>query len=269
MARFERYRHGQFSWVDLMTPDPDAAASFYGELFGWDADATQDDGGGAYTMFRLGDATVAGMGAMPDEMQKAGVPAHWNSYVTVDDADSARARAAELGATPQMPVIDIAVGGELVGRMTSFADPGGARLSVWQAGNHVGSRLANVPGSFCWNELCSRDPDASARFYSALFGWDVRPPDGDNGYREIHLGNRSNGGILPWQPDMGDMPPAWTPYLTVEDCAAGIEKVKALGGTVLMGPIAIEPGSFAVVADRQGAVFNIMSLIAPDGDPEP
>ena len=53
MARFERYAHGQFSWVDLMTPDVAAAASFYRGLFGWQAESTRDDHGGAYTLFRL------------------------------------------------------------------------------------------------------------------------------------------------------------------------------------------------------------------------
>jgi len=264
MARFDRYAPGQFSWVDLMTPDVKAATKFYGALFGWSSAPTANDEGGAYTMFQLGDASVAGMGLMSDELKQAGVPPHWNSYVTVEDADASLARAEKLGAQPQMPVIDIQVGGALVGRMSIFADPAGARLSIWQPGNHAGSGLANVPGTFCWNELCTRDVDGSVKFYEQLFGWNVQPGDDENGYREIKNGERTNGGILPWQPQMGDMPPVWSTYFAVEDCDASIAKVKALGGQLFVGPIDIEPGRFAVVSDPQGAVFNVMYLKNPD-----
>ena len=264
MAKFDSYAPGQFSWTDLMTPDTGKAAAFYGALFGWTADATSDDGGGAYTMFRLGGADVAGMGAMPAELQKAGVPAHWNSYVSVEDADAAAARAGELGGKLEMPVVDIRVDGALVGRMTFVSDPEGARIALWQPGAHAGSGLANVPGSFCWNELCSRDVDAAARFYGALFGWEIRPGDAENGYREIELNGRANGGILPWQPEMGEVPAAWTTYFAVADCDAAVARVKQLGGALLAGPIDIEPGRFAVVCDDQGAVFSVIFLANPD-----
>jgi predicted enzyme related to lactoylglutathione lyase len=35
MGKRTSYAPGTFSWVDLATTDPDAAKSFYGELFGW------------------------------------------------------------------------------------------------------------------------------------------------------------------------------------------------------------------------------------------
>ncbi len=264
MARFERYAHGQFSWVDLMTPDVRAAARFYSALVGWTAEATRDDEGGTYTMFRLGDAEVAGMGELSDELAKAGVPPCWNGYVTVGDADAAAARAEQLGGTLQMPVMDLHAQGELVGRMAVLTDPSGAALSLWQPGRHRGSALANVPGTFCWNELCSRDPEASAKFYGELFGWEVLPGDAENGYREIKVGERLNGGILPWRPEMGDFPPAWSTYFAVDDCDAAVARVRELGGAVHMGPVDIQPGRFAVVADPQGAVFNVMFVESPD-----
>jgi len=264
MAQFANYAPGQFSWVDLMTQDPSAAASFYGSLFGWKADGTQDDTGAAYTMFRLGEADVAGMGVMPDEMKQAGVPTHWNSYVTVENAAATAARAQDLGAQLQMPVIDIETAGALVGRMTVLVDPSGARISLWEPGRHKGSGLANVPGTFSWNELCTRDAEAAAEFYSDLFGWQIGSGDAENGYREIKLGERLNGGILPWREEMGDVPPSWSVYFAVADCDAAVAQVKALGGRLLAGPVDIEPGRFAVVADSQGAVFNLMYLKSPD-----
>lgn len=264
MARFERYAHGQFSWVDLMTPDPEAAAGFYGALFGWSADPTRDDGGAAYTMFRLGDVAVAGMGALPDELKAAGVPPHWSSYVTVDDADATALRAQELGGRLQTPVIDIEVGGERVGRMSILVDPSGANLSIWQPGSHPGSGLANVPGTLCWNELCTRDVDGAVGFYRDLFGWDVLPGDAENGYREIKVGERLNGGILPWREEMGDFPASWSAYFAVADCDAALARVGELGGRTVMGPADVAAGRFGVVADPLGGVFNVIDVKNPD-----
>jgi len=39
-----------------------------------------------------------------------------------------------------------------------------------------------------------------------------------------------------------------------------MEKVKELGGQVVMGPMDVEPGKLAVVSDPQGAVFNVITL---------
>ena len=268
MARFGSYRPGQFSWIDLLSPDPTASAAFYGALFGWTHEENRDDAGGAYTMFRLGGLDVAGMGGMNREMESAGVPPAWNSYVTVMEIEPALARATELGASVGLPAIDIRSNGELVGRMAVVNDPEGATFSLWQPGRHFGSAMANEPGSFCWNELCSRDPDAAARFYEALFGWTVLPGDDDNGYREIKVGDRLNGGILPWREEMGDFPPSWSVYFSVADCDATIATVESLGGRVWMGPVDLPAGRFAVVSDPLGAMFNVMVVNAPDGSPE-
>jgi len=267
MARFERYAPGQFSWVDLMTPDVEAATRFYGGLFGWRAEATRSDTGNDYTMLELDGVPVAGMGAMPEELKQAGVPPHWSCYVTVADADATAERARKLGAELQMPVVDIEVGGELVGRMTFVFDPEGARFGIWQPGSHPGSGLANVPGTLCWNELCSRDVGGAAKFYQELFGWEILAGDAENGYREIKVGDRLNGGILPWREEMGDLPPSWSAYFAVADCDAALARIAELGGTTLMGPADVEAGRFAVVADPQGAVFDVIDVKNPDDSP--
>ena len=262
MAKFERYEQGQFSWVDLMTPSMDASTRFYSQLFGWSSEPTSDDGGGLYAMSRLGGVDIAGMGEMSADMKKAGVPPTWSSYVTVEDADAMAARAEKLGAKLQMPVIDIEKEGTLVGRMTILADPEGARLSIWQPGGHAGAGITNEPGSFCWNELLTRDSAAATGFYGDLFGWKFR--DIGDGYREIMHGDRANGGVLPWREEMGDVPAHWGVYFAVEDCDVAVEKVRELGGELLMGPVQIDPGRFALVADSVGASFYVMKLNAPD-----
>jgi len=58
---------------------------------------------------------------------------------------------------------------------------------------------------------------------------------------------------------MQGMPTAWTPYICVADADATVEKVKSSGGKIYMGPHEIpNVGRFAVCADPQGAMFNII-----------
>ncbi len=158
MAKVSTYEPGIFSWIDLNTRDAAAAKRFYGAAFGWETIDNPTDQGGVYTQFTSGGQKVAGMGEMGDDMKAAGVPPQWNCYVTVADVDAAAARAQELGAQlmlPPMQVMD-------AGRMAILIDPTGARLSLWQAGEHVGSELVNEPVSLCWNELVTRDVDVAS-----------------------------------------------------------------------------------------------------------
>jgi predicted enzyme related to lactoylglutathione lyase len=264
LARFDRYAAGQFSWVDLLSTDTAASTRFYEALFGWTHEDTQEDQGGGYTMFKSHGLDVAGMGAMDDAMKQAGVPPMWTSYVAVEDVETSTARAAELGAEVRLPPLEIRSGGALSGRMAILADPEGAAISLWQAGDHIGARIANEPGAFGWNELCSRNVPGAKRFYGSLFGWEFREVEGGNGYQEILVGDRLNGGILPWIPELGEMPPSWSVYFNVGDCDETVKRIQELGGRLYAGPTDIEPGRFAVVADPQGAVFDVMYMHSPD-----
>ena len=116
--------HGDFSWTELMTRDVVAAKKFYGELLGWTMDE-MPMGEGVYTVLKAGDAGVGGIMAMPGQVPPQ-VPAHWASYVTVDDVDAVAKKAAELGAKTIVPPTDIPG----VGRFYTFQDPEGAVLSV-------------------------------------------------------------------------------------------------------------------------------------------
>ena len=110
MATLDKYEHGQFSWVDLMTPDASAAKEFYSALFDWTHVDFPTDQGGVYTQFKSRDLPVAGLGEMSEEMKAGGMPAFWNSYVTVDDADATAATAEELGGRVTMPVMSSQTG---------------------------------------------------------------------------------------------------------------------------------------------------------------
>ena len=89
-------------------------------------------------------------------------------------------------------------------------------------------------------------------------GFDTEIP-GAGGYRVIKNGERSNGGVMPLDPErMGaGTPPSWMPYLGHEDVDRVVGEVDGLGGRLLNGPVRMPQGSIAVLADPQGAVFAV------------
>ena len=117
--------HGAFSWSELTTIDPAAAAAFYGKLFGWTIKAMGAEIGD-YHVANVGEAGVAGIMATPAQAQ--GMPPHWGCYVTVNNVDETLAAAKALGATVCMEPMDVPT----VGRMAMFVDPQGAALSIIQ-----------------------------------------------------------------------------------------------------------------------------------------
>jgi predicted enzyme related to lactoylglutathione lyase len=73
-------------WVDTEQPDPQAAADFYGGLFGWDfEDRMPADHPGNYFVAKLRGLDVAAVSSPMDPS----APARWSTYVAVESADNA------------------------------------------------------------------------------------------------------------------------------------------------------------------------------------
>jgi predicted enzyme related to lactoylglutathione lyase len=248
MGERTSYPPGTFSWSDLQTDDLDRAKTFYGELLGWSFGDIPIGDGAVYSMAKVEDHNVAGLGERQDES----MPPHWNCYVTVEDADASAARAAELGATLLAEPFDVFD----AGRMAVFADPHGAVLAIWQPKETIGAGLVNVPGALTWNDLMSPDVGASSAFYSALFGWEIAEIEGADGqYWSITNNGRINGGIMP-APEGGH--PAWNLYFAVGDADAAVASAGELGGSTVTGPMDVPNGTrFAVLSDPSGAVFSV------------
>ena len=70
MGLRERYEHGVFCWVDLMTADPVAAKQFYTALFGWEFVDVPVDNGSTYSMALKNQRNVAALFALPEMMQQ-------------------------------------------------------------------------------------------------------------------------------------------------------------------------------------------------------
>jgi predicted enzyme related to lactoylglutathione lyase len=257
-----RYPDGVFSWIDLGTSDPEAAKSFYGSLFGWSFLDQPTDSGTVYSMAQIEGHNVAGLGPLDPDMQAQGIPPFWSSYVKHDDVDAVAAKAAEAGGNVMFPPFDVMD----AGRMTMIQDPTGATLGVWQPGAHIGAALVNVPNALVWNELMTGDVDGAKSFYNAVFGWTYEADE--SGYVSISQDGRVHAGMMQIQESMGDMPPNWGLYILVEDAEAVTARAQELGGNVIMPPTpAGQIGTFAVLQDPQGAVFNVIKYNGPASPP--
>ena len=257
MPERTNYAHGTPSWVDLQTSDPSAAKQFYGSIFGWTYDdmPTGDTPDAVYSMAMLNGKQAAAIASLGD-MAAQGVPPHWNSYVTVDDVEATTAQVAGAGGTVIAPAFDVMD----AGRMSVIQDPTGAMLNLWQAKNNIGAQVVNETGAFSWSELITPDVPKAAEFYNKLFGWTTLTHEGGMPYTEFQLDGTSIAGAM--NPPMPGIPTFWGVYFSVADCDATVERAKSLGGSVFAGPMDIEPGRFAVLADPQGAMFNVIKMAA-------
>jgi|Tabmets5t2r1_1033131.scaffolds.fasta_scaffold08366_3 uncharacterized protein len=249
MGEVASYPAGTFSWVDLGTTDAAGARAFYGGLFGWQTeDMTSNQG--TYTMCRLQGRDVAGI-----HEHAADQGTGWGSSVSVDDADRATARARELGATVLAEPFEV-LG---AGRTAVLRDPAGAVVSLWQPRGHAGAGLVNEVGTWTWNELSTADVPAARAFYRELFGWDAVDVPGPLPRTSFRLGELLVGGAHAPAPQE-DPRPRWTVSFRVADADRAAERVEQLGGSVLLPPMDVPVGRFAVVADPAGASFSISAV---------
>lgn len=260
MAIKTAFLPGQFAWVDLQAHDLEAACQFYGQVLGWTSVPLDTQGGPAYQQFELDGKAVAGIGQMPAELQSQGMPPCWNSYVNVEQIETVVERARELGATIVVPVTKIVEAGWLA----FLRDPTGGQIGLWQKNQHFGAQLVNVPGAFCWNELATRDVDRACQFYGQLLDWEfAEHPQSPARYYIIRNQGADNGGIMQMDEQWGEIPPHWTVYFSVDDAAATAAKVSKHGGHVFVPPFETPVGHIAVLADPQGATFNVIQLSKP------
>ncbi|MGH2657468.1 MAG: VOC family protein [Actinomycetota bacterium] len=125
---------GTWTWNELVAADLQAAATFYGDLFGWEAEAAP--GPIARLGFSMGHLLIGGAHEpAPGEDPSP----RWTVSFRVADADESAARAEQLGGRIVLPPMDIPVG-----RIAVVSDPAGATFTL---GAVPGGALRGVDGS--------------------------------------------------------------------------------------------------------------------------
>ena len=253
------YAPGTPSWVELSTPDPDGAATFYCDVLGWEATEPGPAETGGYRMFQSGGKNVAGlMGHMQE-----GQPTAWATYVSVTDAEETARKVRAAGGSEIVGPMDVME----LGRMAFFADPTGAAFGVWQPKEFGGADLVNEPVSLTWNEVHTPDIATDKTFYEAVFGWTAGKPTFEgppDTYTVWQLDGRNVGGMMEMVDGMfpPGTPPHWSVCFAVADADAVVSKARDRGGAVAAEPVDMPIGRFAAIIDPQGAAFTIMQPAA-------
>jgi len=254
---------GSPNWLDLGSPDTEAAEAFYTSLFGWTFTSAGPQAGG-YGFFQKDGRTVAALGPLSEEGAK---PA-WTLYFTTPDADATATLVGDAGGTVRAAPFDVFTNG----RMAGFTDPTGAEFAVWQPGDTVGLDAVTSPGTLCWTELYSSDPTAAKAFYRAVFGWQEQDvPFGDTATYTVLTPagggtDDGQGGILQLLPEQtaAGVSSHWLPYFEVPDTDAAVARAQKLGGAVRAPATDVHGvGRFAQLTDPDGAVFAVITSAAP------
>ena len=117
-----------------------------------------------------------------------------------------------------------------------------------------------IPGVPCWVDTSQPDPQGALPFYRDLFGWEFENmmPEGSEGdyfIGRLHGGDVAAIGSIP----EGAPPMAmWNTYIWVDSAEETAGRVRRAGGGVLMEPFDVMgAGRMAVLADPEGATFNV------------
>jgi predicted enzyme related to lactoylglutathione lyase len=144
-------------------------------------------------------------------------------------------------------------------------DPHGAAFVLFKGnGTPPPVPAPNAPGFIGWNELYAGDLATAWSFYESLFGWS-KVSDMDMGpmgvYRLFAPAGETSaiGGMMTKMPQTPH--PYWLYYFNVTSVAAAIERAKAGGGNLIMGPQQVPGGQWiAQFLDPQGAMFAVVSV---------
>lgn len=244
---------GRILWYELMTTDMKGAERFYTEVVGWTV-APFEGSPQPYDMWmRSGNNAVGGVMTIPEGMH---FPPHWGMYVGVPNLERGVTAFEKAGGSALSPVIDVPE----VGRMRTMKDPQGAAISLYEPTAAPPPEARAEIGGVSWHELYTTDAAAAVKFYGDVFGWRERSAMDMGAMGKYHIWGRDwdMGGMMNKMPEMAGVPPHWGLYFLVPNVHKGAERVKANGGQVLNGPMAVPDGSWIVnCVDPQGGHFSL------------
>jgi predicted enzyme related to lactoylglutathione lyase len=252
---------GTFCWPELSTSDPLAAKKFYSTMFGWQTKDTDMGPQGVYTIFTLDGKDVSACYKMDAKQAQTGMPPYWGTYISVENADAAVAKAKTLGGTVMMEPFDVMEHG----RMAVITDPQGATFCVWQAKTNIGVQVHGEPNSLGWTQLNAKDTGVAKKFYTELIGWkvqeDAMPGEmGGGSYTTWLKADGPAGGMMAMPPG-APAPSHWLPYFAVTNVDTSAQNAGSLGAKTYVPPTDIPgTGRFAVLADPQGATFAVVTF---------
>ena len=127
-------------WHELNTWEPDQARHFYNVTLGWDFQPTQLPDGSRYWVAQKDGRAVGGIFQLT-EPDFEGIPAHWMTYLAVDDIAAAQSRAKQAGGEILRPAFRL----HGVGRLSVVNDTSGAVIGLIEPEGYVPEVHTTVP----------------------------------------------------------------------------------------------------------------------------
>jgi predicted enzyme related to lactoylglutathione lyase len=111
----------------------------------------------------------------------------------------------------------------------------------------------------CWVDTLQADPQAAAKFYAALFEWDVDdqlPGESPPSYLVGSLRGRDVAAVGSRPSE--DVPPDWNTYVQVDRVDEVAARAVDAGGSIAREPFeSFDGGRMAVLSDPAGAAFSV------------
>ncbi len=243
---------GKFVWHDLLTTDEVAAQTFYGELLGWSFRNS-----GEYIQIYNGDRLIGGILTIRPQPGKAKqVADQWLAFMSVEDVD----RAAETVKANGGKIINGPMSLGERGQGVLISDPAGAHLLLLHAtGGDPKDREPGI-GDWLWNEVWALEPDPLVSFYTEVGQYE----DALQGDDYVVLINEGK-----WRAGIRTIAQKvyagrWVPVVRVKDPASLLDKVRQLGGTVLLAPGEENTSEdTALITDNGGAMLILQRWTFP------
>ncbi len=243
---------GKIVWHDLLTDDVNSVKSFYSGLFGWKFD-NGGDPEAIYTTILFNGNAIGGIIHLEKKDDETNYASQWMEYISVEDVDGVFQKVIKQNCKVFREPFDLMNRG----RIAVFADTRGALIAIVNSSTGDPDDVEVEYNNWFWNELWTDDLNNSVEFYKSLFNYTMKEykTRSDNDYVILRTKEKRRAGVLKIPYD--DVKPNWLPYVAVKDVKEVENKVKELGGEILVASEDIIGNDAAILADPSGAVFTI------------
>ncbi|GGP65355.1 VOC family protein [Streptomyces melanogenes] len=247
-------------WADAMFTDVEGAKSFYGDVLGWTFGEASSEYGNYTQAYVDGKAVAAVVPPMPGQEGQSA----WCLYLASPDVAATAKKIKDNGGEVLMEPMQV---GDF-GSMAIAREPSGAVFGVWQAGSHEGFEAKGVPGSFCWAEFFTRDPEKVDAFLPAVFPYGAKQMQDDAAdFRVFSVRDEMVMGRMKMTEEFPPEVPSYVNvYFAVDNCDDAVAKATKRGGVLRFGPMDTPFGRFAALSDPQGASFSVIDLQTTQGE---
>lgn len=231
---------GKIIWHDLLTPDPDSATNFYGQLLGWSFKPINEQ----YIEIYNGGKKIGGI-LTTHPKQERKIAAQWLPALSIEDLD----QSISTVKSNKGSLINGPLNWNPRGEGALVCDPEKAHFLLLKTA--TGDPLDQEPqmGDWLWNEVWTTNLTQEVQFYKALGKYtSVKKND-----HYAVLMNKKQWRIGIREIDQPLFAGRWVPIIRIENSSKYIKKVIELGGIVWKKPI--PPENTALISDPSGAFF--------------